>query len=138
MYANLSKASAATIRSSLPLMESKRDAIEAAMSRGRGQTGAGDRSAHNPVAAAFILDMLFDHAGRISGAGGIAAIESHGLRHRRLAIGAGHYSAFGDRLAPIMKDVLGAEATPAVVAAWGDTYWAIVRMVAAEPLSMAA
>ena len=39
---------------------------------------------------------------------------------------------------PIMKDVLGAEAAPPLLSAWGDAYWAITRRVAAQPAAMAA
>jgi hemoglobin-like flavoprotein len=139
MIIHLSETNAASISSSLPLMKSKRDALEAAMSRYLSHADPGRASEVPPrVAAGAIMDMLFDHAARVSSAGEIVRIDRHRARHHRLGIDGRHYSAFGDGLAAIMKDVLGAEARPARLAAWGDAYWAIVSLVAAAPLAMAA
>jgi hemoglobin-like flavoprotein len=37
-----------------------------------------------------------------------------------------------------MKDVLGTQASPNVLAAWGDAYWAIARATLRQDLSIAA
>jgi hemoglobin-like flavoprotein len=137
MKTMISHSTAASIASSLPLMDSRRGEIEVALGRNLPRTGSGAPS-DRQAAAAAILDMLLDHAGRISGKAEIARVDGHASRHRQLGIGAAHYSCFGDALGPVMKDVLGAKATPTLRAAWGDTYWAIARMVAAEPVALAA
>jgi hemoglobin-like flavoprotein len=139
MITNISKATAATIRSSLPLMKAKREEFEAAMSRYLNRTGPIERAKgrHRLIAGA-ITDMLFDHAERASSTGEIGRIDRHGIRHRQLGIGGEYYASFGDGLRPVTTDVIGDDATPAVLAAWTDTYWAIARMVAVMPASLAA
>lgn len=139
MITSVSKTSAAAIAASLPLMEERRKQLEAAMSRHMAANGPFDPSkGRHQVTTGAIMGMLLDHAGRISDAGEIAGNERHATDHARLAIDGDHYSAFGDGLGAVMKDVLGADATPALLAAWGDAYWAIVRMIAAAPVRLAA
>lgn len=139
MITTVSKSTAATIASSLDWMQNQRDALEASMSRYMARSGPYDPSkGRHQVTTAALFDMLFDHAGRISAAGEIAGNPRHALRHHELAIDSEHYSSFGDGLGVVMKDVLGAEASSSLLAAWGDAYRAIVRMVAAQPVSMAA
>jgi nitric oxide dioxygenase len=137
MKTMISHSTAASIASSLPLMDSRRGEIEVALGRNMPRTGSGAPS-DRQAAASAILDMLIEHAGRISEKGEIVRIDGHGVRHRQLGIGGAHYSCFGDGLRPVMRDVLGAEATPPLIAAWGDAYWAITRMVAAESVAQAA
>ena len=135
----VSTSTAKIVARSLPLMEERRDALEAAMRRYMGRSGPYDPSkGRHELTTRTLFDMLFDHARGIDAAGGIAATGQHGERHRQLAIGGEHYSSFGDGLMPIMKDVLGTEAAPPLLSAWGDAYWAITRHVAAQPAAMAA
>jgi hemoglobin-like flavoprotein len=139
MITHIRTTTAATIRSSLPLMESKREAFEAAMNHYLSQAGPVERAKgrHRLITGA-ITDMLFDHAARASSAGKIGRIDRHGIRHRGLGIGGEYYSSFGDGLRPVMRDVLGGGATPAMLAAWTDTYWATTRMVAVMPAALVA
>jgi nitric oxide dioxygenase len=135
----ISKAAAAAVTASFPLMHSRRDALERAMCRHMSRRHPPDHARErDAVAARAIMDMLLDHAARVSDAGTILRIERHDARHRRLAIRAEDHSRFGDGLAPIMRDVLGAEATRPVLAAWGDAYWAISRLVRVAPPALAA
>lgn len=139
MITTVSKTNAAAIAASLPLVESRRKQLEAAMSRHMAVRGPFDPSkGRHQVTSAAVMDMLLDHAGRISDSGEVAGNERHSRDHARLAIDGDHIAAFGDGLGAVMKDVLGAEATPALLAAWGDLYWAVARMVAAAPVKLAA
>jgi len=130
----ISTRSATIVSQSLPMMRRKRSEIEAAMTSHMGRSGPFDPSkGRHEVTTGAILDMLYDHATSIGATGTIDRNGGHGDRHRLLAIGGEHYSHFGDGLVPVLKDVLGAEAEPSLLAAWSDAYWAITRTVAAEP-----
>jgi nitric oxide dioxygenase len=85
-----------------------------------------------------LSDMLFGQAGRLDGDGPAAGLVEAAQRHRTLALGGEHYSSFGDALKPIMIDVLGSKATPPVIAAWVDAYWAFVRMLFRQETRLAA
>jgi nitric oxide dioxygenase len=139
MITTVSKTAAAAIAESLPLVESRRKQMEVAMSRHMALRGPFDPSkGRHRVTTGAIMDMLLDHAGRISNSGEVAVNERHALDHARLAIDGDHMSAFGDGLGAVMKDVLGEEATPAMLTAWGDLYWAVARMIVAAPVKLAA
>ena len=90
------------------------------------------------VTTGAITDLLLDHARQLGLKGPPAGIVEAARHHRTLTIDGVHYACFGDALKPIMKDVLGAKATPPVLAAWGDTYWAIVRLLFAQETRLAA
>ncbi|MGZ8335672.1 MAG: globin domain-containing protein [Allosphingosinicella sp.] len=137
MTIQLSERTRVLVAKSLPLMEQHRPALEEALERRLAQQGAGDPSAPRTTTGA-IADMLFDHARQPGGQRAPAATGATAQRHRALAIGSEHYSALGDALKPIMKDVLGAKATPLVLAAWGDAYWTIVRAMSAQRTRLAA
>lgn len=68
--------------------------------------------------------------------GAVAAITR---RHAAAGVSADHYAPVADALLPAIVDVLGADvATPAVIAAWGEAYWALADiMTAAERLLLA-
>jgi len=139
MITTVSKTDAAAIAASIPLVESRRKQLEAAMSRHMALRGPFDPSkGRHQVTTAAIMEMLLDHAGRISDDGEVAGNERHAIDHARKAIDGDHIAAFGDGLGAVMKDVLGAEATPALLAAWGDLFWAVARMTAAAPVKLAA
>ena len=89
---------------------------------------------NSSVFALPIMDMLFDHALASAGRSNSAQIEETACRHRLIGVTLADYSFFGDGLGAVMKDVLGAEAVPSTVAAWVDTYWAIVRSVRARTI----
>ena len=139
MITSVSKTTAAAVAASLPLLETQRKQLEAGMSRYMAVSGPFDPSkGRHQVTTGAITDMLLDHARRVSDAGEVAGNDRHAHDHVRLAIDGDHYSAFGDGLGAVMKDVLGADATPALLAAWGDFYWAVARMIAAAPVRLAA
>ena len=85
------------------------------------------------------MDMLFDYALEICGIPSpIGWREDTGRRHSLLGINARHYACFGDGLGAIMKDVLGEKTSPALLSAWGDTYWNVVRSISQTEQSFTA
>ena len=105
----------ATVTASLPLVERARTRLEAGISRRLAATGPQAGPAPEAVARELMQILIQAAHGRA---------EPHMPDH--LALGGEHYSAFGDALKPILQDALGASATAAVAAAWGDLYWAAV------------
>jgi nitric oxide dioxygenase len=139
MSTSISKQQAAIVAATLPRVIARRQRFEEARAGHMARRGPFDPSKHRyQITAASIIDMLLDHAGGIAEDGAIAIVPHHGQRHQRMAIEGDHYSAFGDGLAPILRDLLPAEATPEVVAAWGDAYWAITRSLMADAMRLAA
>ena len=130
----LTETTIATVSQSMQLMRRYRKDLGLAMERYIAACASG--GVRDGSKALAIMDMLFDHALGISGVPRPAGqIEDTGRRHRMLEINAQHYAYFGDGLGAIMKDVLAEEASPALLAAWGDTYWNIVRSVSHPPQS---
>jgi hypothetical protein len=105
----------APVTASLPLVESVRTRLEAGISRRLAAIGPQAGPAPETVARELMQILIQAAHGRP---------EPHVPDH--LALGGEHYSAFGDALKPILQDALGASATPALIAAWGDVYWAAV------------
>jgi hemoglobin-like flavoprotein len=139
MKTSISKQSAAIVVDSLPAIVARRRPFEEAMAKHMARRGPFDPSRDRyRVTAASIADMLLDHAGGITAQGEISIIPHHAERHQRMAIGGEHYSAFGDGLAAILSDVVPAQASPGFLAAWGDTYWAVTRMIMAQAMPAAA
>ena len=139
MTTDLSERSRAIIAETLPMMEQHRAALEEALVRHMARQGPCHPSpGRSKVGTLALSDMLFGQAGGLGGNGPAAGIVEAAQRHRNLALGGEHYSSFGDALKPTMIDVLGSEATPLVIAAWVDAYWAIVRMVFRQETRIAA
>lgn len=136
---HLSSRSRSAIIASLPLLEQKRDEFAVAMLghlRVCGPRTASDEARSAAIAA--LLDMLFDQAHAVGGTSEITDLGQHSKRHRDLKIDSGIYSCFGDGLSPILKDVLGSDATLPIVAAWLDLYWASQRAMKSTVTRLAA
>lgn len=139
MNINLSERARAIIAETLPLMEQHRAPLEEAFERYMQRQGPYDPSAGRAkVTTGAIMDMLLGHARQFGENGAATSIVETAHQHRTLALGGEHYSCFGDGLKPIMKDVLGREATSPVLAAWTDAYWGIVRMLFQQETRLAA
>lgn len=133
MQINISRQTADIVAASIPLIAGKRAEIERAMAKHMARAGPFDPSkGRHQVTSAAILDMLLDHVHSAEETGRIPVIGQHGVRHRRMAIDADHYAAFGNGLATVLRDVLRSEATPDVVEAWDDAYRSINRGVLAS------
>jgi hemoglobin-like flavoprotein len=139
MATSLSEPARAIIAETLPLMEQHRAPLEKALERYMARHGPYDPSAgRTKVTTRAIMDMMLGRARQLGVNEAAVGIAQTARRHQTLAIGGEHYSCFGDGLKPIMKDVLGAEATSPVLAAWTDAYWASVRMLHQQQARLAA
>jgi hemoglobin-like flavoprotein len=139
MTVNLDERAYGIVAATLPLMERHRRPLQDTLERYMARQGPYDPSAGRSQATTrAIMDMLLGHARRLGEEGCADAIAATAGRHRALALGGEHYSCFGDGLKPVMKDVLGAEATSPVLAAWTDAYWAIVRRLFGRETRLAA
>lgn len=139
MKTALSNNAVNVILKSLPMMERHRVTLGSALGRYMARRGPYDSSpGGDKLTRSAITDMLFDHAREIAGARPLVRIEETARRHRVLGLTPEHYSRFGDGLGAVMKDVLGANASPGLLAAWGDAYWAIVRSLARQDQLLAA
>ena len=139
MSIDLSERSRAIVAESLPLMEEHRAPLQKALERYMARQGPYHPSAErSKVTTGALADMLFGQARQLNGSGPAAGLVAAAQFHRTLALGGEHYSVFGDALKPIMIDVLGSKATPPVIAAWVDAYWAIVRLLHRQETRLAA
>lgn len=138
MTFNLSERTRAIVTETLPLMEQHRAPLEEALERSMMRQQPEQLPETAKVATNAIMDMLLGHARQLSGNEPLTGIVETAGRHRALALGAEHYSSFGDALKPIMMDVLGRKAMSHVAAAWGDAYWAIARMLFRQDIRLAA
>lgn len=139
MSTELSGSSRAIIAETLPLMEQHRGPLQEALERYMARQGPYHPSAErSKTTTGALADMLFGQARQLSRNGPASGIAAAAEFHRALALGGEHYSSFGDALKPIMIDVLGSKATPPVIAAWIDAYWAIVRMLHRQETRLAA
>lgn len=129
----------AIIAETLPLLERNRAPLEAALARYLARQAADPHDSESGrVHAGAILDMLLGHAWPVGDGRPAASIGETARQHRALGLGGDHYSTFGDGLKPIMRDVLGSKATSPALAAWTDTYWAIVRKLFEQEQRLAA
>jgi nitric oxide dioxygenase len=139
MTTNLSGRARDIVAATLPLMERNQALLNEAFENYMSRQGPYDPSpARASSTTGAILGMLLGHARQLAENGRASGIAETALRHRTLALGGEHYFCFGDALKPIMKDVLGDNATSPVLAAWTDAYWAIVRLLSRQETRLAA
>ncbi len=138
MTMKISERTRAVVAETLPLMERNRAALEEALERYMTSHGPYEPAeGRNKALTWAMTDMLLGHARQLA-AGKASDLSETAERHRVLAIRGELYPSFGDALHPVMRDVLGAEASAGVLAAWGDAYWAIVRALDGEEVRLAA
>jgi hypothetical protein len=139
MNINLDSRARAIIAETLPLMERNRAPLEAALARYLARQAADPHDSDSGrVPAGAIMEMLLGHARPLGDGRPAAGLAETARQHGALGLGGDHYSAFGDGLKPIMRDVLGSKATSPVLAAWTDAYWAIVRRLFEQEQRLAA
>ena len=126
MNSSLSSDSAKIVSESLPGMQRHRRKLGSAIGRYLAHGGAA-HSQRSADIGLVLTDMLFNHADEAAGTFARHRLAETARRHRKLGVTVGDYSCFGDGLGAVMKDVLGTQASPQLLSAWGDAYWAIVR-----------
>ena len=126
---------------SLPLVQQRREAlverIEAALAALEPEGGAIGQA---EVTAVVLVDLLLDEAKQLLESGAFGELGHVAGEHYLLDITGRHYSRFGDALLPILRDLLGPIPPREVLAAWCDTFWAIIHTAegtGAQPLARA-
>lgn len=138
MKFHLSTKSAFAIAASLPAMERNRLKLSSKIGAYISRYAACDADGGQSAGLA-ITNLLYEHARRFSAEPSTPSARGPGPRLRTLDnLPKRCLSYFGDGLGPVMKDLLHAEASPAVLAAWGDAFWASVRAAADQEQLLAA
>ncbi len=113
---------------SLPLVQQRREALvermETALAALDGKESAIGQA---EVTAVVLVDLLLDEARHLVEAGAFGPLGHLPGEHYLLDITGRHYSRFGDALIPVLRDLLGPIPPRENLAAWCDTFWAILR-----------
>lgn len=113
---------------SLPLVRQHKEEIVDRMGLSlRRIAGKPERFDKAEATATILTSLLLRQADLIVYSGRPADLDAVAHEHRSAGIDGRHYSRFGDVLAPILKDVLGARTPREVVSAWSDTFWQVIR-----------
>ena len=139
MKSLLSNKSASAIAASLPTMERHRQQLGATIGAYISRCASCEPDASSgQLAGLAITNMLFEHARQLAAAPPVPRAGETERRLQPLNLPERSFSCFGDGLGAVMKDLLRAEASPDVLAAWGDAYWATVRTAADQDRLLAA
>jgi hypothetical protein len=102
---------------------------------------AEDEPAPFPRASAIagsLVAMLLEQATHLIDGREPRNIAEIDAAHRARGIDGRHYSGFGDALVPVLKDALGPRVPAAMVSAWCDAFWFVIRLVLREREKQAA
>jgi hemoglobin-like flavoprotein len=128
MSIQLSDQTRSLLAQSLPLMERGKDGLIDGF--GAYLRAAAPETGNDPELVAMMLtEMLITQTAQLLACGTLQDAGDLNQEHRALDIEGRHYSRFGDALSPVIRDVLGPNVPRALVAAWGDAFWAIIRTV---------
>jgi hemoglobin-like flavoprotein len=111
---------------SLPLLQQRREALLERMASALVELDA-KQTGQAEATAAVLTDLLLDEAKQAVEAGAFGPLDRLPREHRRFGITGRHYSRFGDALIPVLRDLLGPIPPREVLAAWCDTFWAIIH-----------
>ena len=112
----------------LALVQQRREALVARMESALAELEPnGGAVGQAEVTAVLLVDLLLDEARQLVEAGALGPLGHVTGEHYLLDITGRHYSRFGDALMPILRDLLGPIPPREVLAAWVDTFWAIIR-----------
>ena len=113
---------------SLPLVQQRREALTKRMEIALAELeGSGTVPGQAEATAAMLTELLLDEAKQAVEAGAFGPLDHLPGEHHLLDITGRHYSRFGDALMPVLRDLLGPIPPREVLAAWCDTFWAIIH-----------
>ncbi len=116
------------IARSLPLVQQRREALVTRMEAALAELDTKDTPiGQAEVTASVLVDLLLDEAKQLMESGAFGELGYVPGEHYLLDITGRHYSRFGDALMPALRDLLGPVTPREVLAAWVDTFWAIVN-----------
>lgn len=113
---------------SLPLIQQRREALVERMETALAALeGKESETGQAEVTAVILVDLLLDEARQLLEDGAFGPLGHVPGEHYLLDISGRHYSRFGDALLPVLRDLLGPIPPRETLAAWCDTFWAILR-----------
>ena len=138
MFPVLSDRSRQSLSQSLPLVQAHKheviDRMQASLILAEPDRDAGQ----SEIEAMILVEMLVNQVRHILDTGEYDDLAHIPGEHAALNITGRTYSRFGDVLAPILKDVLGANVPSTVPGAWIDVFWSVIRQATAQPVLEAA
>jgi len=128
MSDTISIRSRSALSRSLPLLQQRRDQLVARMETALAELDTKDSAiGQAEVTAVILVELLLDEARQLVASGAFGPLGHVPGEHYLLDINGRHYSRFGDALMPVLRDLLGPVTPREVLAAWVDTFWAILR-----------
>ena len=116
------------IARSLPLVQQRRETLVTRMEAALAELDTSESATGQAeVAASVLVDLLLDEARQLMESGAFGELGFVPGEHYLLEITGRHYSRFGDALMPALRDLLGPVTPREVLAAWVDTFWAIIN-----------
>jgi hemoglobin-like flavoprotein len=132
MSPKLSDRSRQLLSRSLPLVQAQKhdviDLMQASLILAEPEQPAGQ----SEINAMILVGMLVNQVAHVLETGDYDDLAHLPDEHAALHITGRTYSRFGDVLAPILRDVLGATVPDEVGGAWVDMFWAVIREAAAR------
>ncbi len=113
---------------SLPLVQQRREALVGRMEAALAELDTKETAiGQAEVTASVLVDLLLDQARDLVESGAFGELGYLAGEHYLLEITGRHYSRFGDALMPALRDLLGPIPPRELLAAWVDTFWAILN-----------
>ncbi|HYD13675.1 MAG TPA: hypothetical protein VEC11_12580 [Allosphingosinicella sp.] len=113
---------------SLPLVQQRRETLVERMEAALAELDTKETAlGQAEVTAVVLVDLLLDEARQLVEHGAFGPLSYVSGEHYLLEITGRHYSRFGDALLPVLRDLLGPIPPREVLAAWVDTFWAIIN-----------
>lgn len=131
MSTEVSERTIEVLRGSLPAVNAHRSAIIGGMSASLAAAHRAQDEWRVSRIATSLVDALIDEARRLTSGDDPGDSRAIRIEHARQGIERSHYSRFGDALAAVMTDSAGTTLPKTVGGAWGDTFWAMIRRLAA-------
>ena len=127
------------IARSLPLVQQRREALVERMEIALAELDTTWIAVGQAEVTAVVLtDLLLDEARQLVESGAFGPLGTMNGEHYLLDITGRHYSRYGDALIPVLRDLLGPIPPREVLAAWGDTFWAIIHSAQGRPAAAVA
>ena len=134
----LSERTRQMLSQSLPLVQAHKHEVIDLMQANLELAEPDQNPGHSEITAMILVEMLINQVRHVLDTGELDDLAHIPNEHVALHITGRTYSRFGDVLAPILKDVLGANVPSAVPGAWIDMFWLVIREATAQPVLEAA
>lgn len=134
----LSDTSRQMLSQSLPLVQARKHEVIDHMQASLALAEPDQHPGHSEINAMILVEMLITQVRHLLDSGQLDDLAHIPNEHGALQITGRTYSRFGDLLAPVLRDVLGASVPSAVSGAWIDMFWAVIREATARPVLKAA